>query len=119
MRPPWEILLASGAGRVNVGSMKHAGFFLALCLALAGSAAAQVKVEVLMEQVQFLPDETIPVRARVVNDSGQTLQFGKETWLTYTIEAGSGSIVEKIGDVPIAHDFDIKSSEWAATRANL
>jgi hypothetical protein len=102
-----------------VANMKHAGFILGLCLAWAGSAAAQVEAEVQMNQTQFLPDESIPVRARVINNSGQTLQFGKENWLSYSIETSGGSIVEKIGDVPTAHDFEIRSSEWAATRADL
>lgn len=95
--------------------MKNIVASLALLLAFAGGLSAQVKVEVLLGQDQFLPNESIPVRVRVSNNSGQTILFGKEDWLSYSIEAHDKIIVLKSGEPPQPHDFDIRSSEEATT----
>lgn len=95
--------------------MKNIVVPLALLLAFAGGLSAQVSVEVLMGQEQFLPNEAIPVRVRVVNNSGQTITFGKDDWLSFSVEARDGLVVLKSGEPPQVHDFDIKSSEMATT----
>ena len=95
--------------------MKNIVLSLALLLAFAGALCAQVSVEVMLGQNQFLPNESIPVRAQVVNNSGQTIVFGKEDWLSYSIEARDGLVVLKSGEPPQPHDFDVKSSEMATT----
>lgn len=95
--------------------MKKLAVSFALAVALAGSLSAQVIVEVVLEQNQFIPNETIPVKARVVNHSGQTIQFGSEDWLSYSVEARDGVEVIKSGEPPQPHGFDLKSSETATT----
>ncbi|HEX3800715.1 MAG TPA: hypothetical protein VH413_18625 [Verrucomicrobiae bacterium] len=99
--------------------MKNTALWLTLLLALARAASAQVTVEVLLERNQFLPNETMNAKVRIVNNSGQTLHFGKDDWLSYSIEATDGFVVIKNGNAPIAHDFDVKSSEVATARADL
>jgi hypothetical protein len=99
--------------------MKHTGLSLALWLAFAGNLSAQVSVEVLMDHDQFLPNEAMSAKVRIVNNSGQTLRFGKEDWLSYSIEAKDGFIVLKNGNAPVPHDFEVKASEMATTRADL
>jgi hypothetical protein len=95
--------------------MKHIGLSLVLLLAFAGVVSAQVSVEVLMAQDQFLPSESIPVRVRLVNNSGQTIRFGKEDWLSYSIEAADGTIPLKTGETPQPHDFEVKAAEMVTT----
>lgn len=79
------------------------------------TSRAQVSVEVVMNQKQFVANESIPVRARVVNHSGQTILFGQEEWLSYSIEARDGQVVMKSGEPPAPHDFDVRSAEMATT----
>jgi len=92
---------------------------VALLLAFAGGLSAQVTVEVLMDQNQFLPNESTPVKVRIVNNSGQTLRFGAEDWVSYSVEAAGGLIVLKTGDAPMAHDFEVRAAEMATTQADL
>ncbi len=90
-----------------------------LLLAFAGGLSAQVTVEVLLDQDQFLPNESLPAKVRIVNNSGQTLRFGSEDWLNYSVEAKDGFIVLKNGDAPLAHNFEVKAGEMATARADL
>lgn len=94
-------------------------WLLALAGALAG-ANAQVTVEVIQPQQQFLPGESIFAAARITNRSGQTLHLGAEDgWLTFNIESRDGLVVEKLGDVPVRGAFDLASSEVATKRVDL
>lgn len=96
--------------------MKNLVFTLALLFALGGSLFAQsVKVQVLMSQDQFVADEAVPVRVRIINHSGETILFGSEDWVSFSVEARDKSIVLKSGEPPEPHDFDVKSAEAATT----
>jgi hypothetical protein len=81
---------------------------------------AQVTVEVLTTQDEFLPGEDIPVAARIVNHSGQTLNLGRDNeWLKFSVEARDHFVVMKTGDVPVNQPFTLESSERATVRVNL
>ena len=55
------------------------------------SASAQVTVDVVLDQEQFLPSESLPVAVRITNRSGQPLHLGADTnWLTFSVESVSG-----------------------------
>jgi hypothetical protein len=99
--------------------MKSMGLSVLLLLASAGALSAQVSVEVLLGQEQFLPGEALPVKVRLVNNSGQTIRFGKEDWLSYSVEGRDGIIVMRTGEAPQPHDFSIKAAEMATTHADL
>jgi hypothetical protein len=101
--------------------MKNPGLWLGAGLAsLALQLSAQVSVEVVLDQDQFLPGETLSAAARVVNHSGQTLQLGgEEGWLTFAIESREGFIVLKSGDPPVAGEFTLESSRRATRRVDL
>jgi hypothetical protein len=99
--------------------MKKIALLLALWLAFAGGVSAQVSVEVVLEQDQFLPNESMPAKVRIVNNSGQTLRFGSEDWLNYSVEATDGFIVLKNANAPLAHNFEVKAGEVATTHADL
>jgi len=96
---------------------------LALSLGLfasLGSGFTQVTVEVTLEQDQFLPAEAIMAAVRIANRSGQTLMLGdKPNWLTFSMEARSGLVVSKAGEVPVTGEFVLESSKVASRRVNL
>jgi hypothetical protein len=95
-------------------------FFCVLLLASIGRLSAQVTVEVLTDQDEFLPGEAIPIIARITNRSGQTLKLGRdEGWLKFSIEAHDGYVAYKNGDAPVAGEFTLQSSERATVRVNL
>ena len=81
---------------------------------------AQVKVEVVQEQDQFLPSESFPVAVRITNRSGEPLHLGTEPdWLTFSIGSQDGSVVRRIGDVPVTGEFTVESSQVATKRLDL
>lgn len=99
--------------------MKQPAFWM---LVLAGSlcaARAQVDVQVVMDQTEFLSAEAVHVSVRVINHSGQTLHFGPEDWLSFMVEAQDGLIVVKSGDPPTGHNFDVESSSVATQHADV
>jgi hypothetical protein len=88
-------------------------------LAAISSSPAQVAVEVTLPQDQFLPSESIPATVKIRNHSGQTLHFGDDSWLTFSVEGRDGFIVLKTGDAPTAHGLDLESSKVATMRSDL
>src|SRR5882757_1763451 len=99
--------------------MKNTGLLLAIWLASMVTLSAQIRVEVLMDQKEFLVGESIPVAVRIVNHSGQTIHFGDEAWVSYSVEARDGFVPLKTGEGPMAHDFDVETSKMATQRGNL
>ena len=92
----------------------------AFLLATFWPAAAQLLVEVTLEQNQFLPGETVPATVRISNRSGRTLQMGKdEDWLTFAVEGRRGSSVHKLGEVPVLGEFTLESSRVAVKKVDL
>ncbi|HKQ39846.1 MAG TPA: hypothetical protein VJ063_17335 [Verrucomicrobiae bacterium] len=83
---------------------------------LAAAAQAQISVELLVDQEQFLRDENLPVKVRIVNRSGQTVKFGAEMdWLSFNVETREGKVVQSSGDLPAGEAFSLESS-MVATR---
>src|SRR5206468_4599400 len=75
-----------------------------LCLGAAcvllPQAHAQLSVEILPDQEQVLKDESVPIKVRITNRSGQTLKLGNETnWLTFTVTSRDGLPVVPLRDV--------------------
>jgi hypothetical protein len=100
--------------------MKFAPFILGLTLLTLANAPAQVSVEVVLDQEQFLPSESMPVAVRITNRSGQTLHFGADAnWLTFSVESADSFVVIKKSDVPVAGEFDLDSSQMAIKRVDL
>jgi hypothetical protein len=101
--------------------VKNAGLLLGVLLfASLGRLSAQVTVEVLTEQDEYLPGETIPVIARITNRSGQTLRFGPQSgWLKFSIQSKDGFVAMKNGEPPVEGEFTLESSERANVRLNI
>lgn len=92
---------------------------LALLLGSVGSGMAQVSVEIVMEQDQFLVGEAIPAAVRITNRSGQTLQMGADSnWINFTLEF-RGGVVVKNGEVPVQGAFTLESGKVATRRVDL
>ncbi len=100
--------------------MKNIGLWVAAWLASAVALSAQeVKVEVLLDQTEFIVGESIPIAVRVINHSGQTIHFGSEDWVSYSVEALDGYVPIKTGEVPMVHDFDVETAKMATQHTDL
>ena len=100
--------------------MKALGLWLGLWAAALSPASAQVTIELMPEQEQFLPAESLPVAVRITNRSGQSLRLGKaEDWLTFSVESLDSHVVPKTGDVPVAGEFVVESSRVVTLHVDL
>jgi len=94
-------------------------FFSALALA-ATTASAQISVELVTPQDQFLVGEPLPVAVKITNRSGRPLHFGATAdWLTFGVESSEGSIVMKLSEVPVMGEFDLESSQVGTKRVDI
>lgn len=93
---------------------------LALVAFTCFRAAAQVTVELELEQDQFLPCEAMPLAVKITNLSGQPIHLGADaTWLTFTIESVDSFVVLKKSEVPVLGEFDLESSQMGIKRVDL
>jgi hypothetical protein len=103
--------------------MKNRGVllvWLAACWAVATAGQAQVTVDIQLEQTQFLPDESLPIKVRIVNRSGRDLPLGKEAdWLTFVVQTHEGRPVAKLSDPPVQEEFTLESSMAASRKVDL
>ena len=100
--------------------MKKLAMLLALLAGCVMEGRAQVSVEVTLDQDQFLPGEPLIAAVRISNRSGQTLHLGADDrWLALSVEAKSGSVVAKTGDVPVRGEFTIESQKRVTKRVDL
>lgn len=89
-------------------------------LAFFSASAQIVSVDVILDQDEFLPNESVPVAVRITNLSGQTLHLGAEPdWLTFDVESAEGFVVIKNADVPVTGAFDLPSSQMATKHVDL
>jgi len=81
---------------------------------------AQLSVEILLDQQQFLKDESMPLRVRITNRSGQTLTFGNDSdWLTFAVDSRDGFSIAKFSEVPVNGKFSLDSAEVATRTVDL
>jgi hypothetical protein len=91
---------------------------LSLLFVLSGSA--QVLVEVLLDQERYLRDESLPVKVRITNRSGQTLKLGREAdWLALNVESRDGRNVALRSDIPVKEEFTLPASMVATRRVDI
>jgi hypothetical protein len=101
--------------------VKNAGLLLCVLLfASLGRLPAQVTVELITDQDQFLPGEPVPIVVRITNRSGQMLKFGHEPgWLKFSISAHEGYVAMRQNDIPAEEEFTLQSSERANVKLDL
>ena len=102
------------------GQMQSLLSALVLMAALISVAHAQVTAEIILEQEQFMRSESLPIRLRITNLSGQPLRLGDQPdWLNFTIESREGTPLKKTGEVPLPKPFIIESSKTVSLRTDL
>ncbi len=100
--------------------MKIAGLSLGFSWIFLACALGQVSVEVVLDQEQFLPNESLEAAVRVSNQSGRTLDLGNDDeWLGFSVESRDNFVVQKTGEVPVAGKFFLESSKVATKRVDL
>src|ERR1700690_329902 len=100
--------------------MKCSLWIFSLVLLAWFSASAQITVEVVLDQSQFLPSESLPVAVRITNRSGRLMHLGADAgWLTFRVSAVDNYVVTKLGEVPVQDEFDLDTSQVATKRADL
>lgn len=89
-------------------------------LGTALAVVAQVSVEVVLDQDQFLRDESLPVKVRVTNRSGQTIELGKDSeWLSFSVESLDGKMVHKLSAPSVTGEFTLESARVATRQVDI
>jgi hypothetical protein len=91
-----------------------------LAAALPRLLGQGVSVEVALDQEQFLPGETLVVRVRISNFTGQPLELGKDdTWLSFSVENSHRIAVGKRGTVPVKGAFTLEPSTTGTKKVDI
>ncbi|MFM2294731.1 MAG: hypothetical protein RLZZ350_1144 [Verrucomicrobiota bacterium] len=100
--------------------MKISFALLGAWLMVLAQATAQVTVELVPSQDQFLPAESLPIAARITNLSGQSLTCGADAeWLTFSVVSRDGFVVSEVQKVPVQGEFTLDSSKVATKHVDL
>jgi hypothetical protein len=90
------------------------GLFLAL------AASAQVRVDLVVDQRQFLAGEDVMVGVRIENFSGQTLRFGgPDEWVTILFDPNSKTRAHALGKLPGGDPFSVTNATRVTRWFNL
>lgn len=93
---------------------------LALTLVGALRLQAQVSVELVLDQNQFLRDESLPIKVRITNRSGQALHLGQDAdWLTFNIQGRDALAAARTGRPPVEEAFTLEAAQVATRRVDL
>jgi hypothetical protein len=96
--------------------MQRVFLALSLLVAMASFSRAQLSVDLVLDQEQFLRDESLQVKVQISNRSGQKVELGKDAgWLEFSIENLDGGLVSRVGDVPVDGVLNLDSA-MVATR---
>jgi hypothetical protein len=101
--------------------MKKLLALLGCLFALTSLSFAQgVTVGLSLDQEQFLAGETLIIKVRVTNFSGQVLDFGHDDfWLTFSVEDSRQFAVPTRGSVPVKGLFTLQPSEAGTRQVDL
>ncbi|MBI3192497.1 MAG: hypothetical protein HYZ36_07520 [Pedosphaera parvula] len=101
--------------------MKLLAILLGSWLVAAITWGSPVEVEVVTDQNQFLPDESLEVGVRISNLSGQTLHLGKDdNWVSFFVEAQDRrTMVRELGQLPAKGEFAVETSTRVTRRFDL
>ena len=86
------------------------------------SVWAQLSVEIVLDQEQYLRDEPLLVKVRITNRSGQTLQMGEnDEWLNLVVESlePPPGAVARIAPAPVRGEFTLDSAQIATRQVDL
>lgn len=89
-------------------------------LVLAAGASAQVNVEVVFEDVQFLRSESVPVRVKISNFSGQALRLAEERdWIHFVVTGNDNRAMPQKEPMPNLKPFTVEAGKTIAVRTDL
>jgi len=124
--PPWNARLlrlaryGPGLRLFETPRMRIALLTFGLLMTSLVHTMGQVFVEVLLDEPEFLRDESLIVKVRIANRSGQLLHLGQTAdWLTFAVQSHDGHSVDKAGEVPVINPFTVESSQTATKTVNL
>jgi hypothetical protein len=101
--------------------MKFCRLLLALLPLWGCWTSAQVTVELVLDQEQYLPSETVIVGVRITNLSGQPLKFGETAdWLQFSVESRDQNfVVSKDREPSTEGEFILESSKVATRNVDI
>lgn len=115
-----EIRLAAAHSLLWLHNMKQWLCVLVAMLAWVPGMTAQVSVELLLDQEQFLPQESLPMGVRIVNQSGKTLSFGTNTeWLRFSVEYSGGGNIGQYAPLNQSDPFTLPTAKRATRVVDL
>jgi len=93
---------------------------LGLWLVSLLTASAQLSVEIVVDQEQFLRDESLPVKVRITNRSGQPLTFGLDSdWLVLNVDSLDRATVVQLEEPKVTGEFTVESAQTATRTVDL
>lgn len=102
--------------------MKRIGLLAAVLFLAVCSARAQlngVTAELLLDQDQYLPGEDLQLKVRVLNRSGQNVDFGaQDDWVQVMITGENNTICPALGNMPTKGEFSLQSGEMGTKKLN-
>jgi hypothetical protein len=104
----------------KIGAMRAFWLSWAVFLGSIAGLSAQISVEVVLEQDQFLRDESLPIKIRITNLSGQPVQLAQDAdWLNFHVEYQEGRSVSRTGQVPANEPYTLQSAKTVTRQFNL
>jgi len=102
--------------------MRKFAILLVLITAATHCAQAQLNgltAELLIDQDQFLPEEDVPVKVRIVNRSGQPVVLGTDKqWITFNVIGEHEYVVPKLGEMQVQSPFTLLSGQTVTREFN-
>lgn len=95
-------------------------FFSLLVLFACAAARAQVNVELVLDEQQFLRGEPVLLRLKISNFSGQAVRLGEDPeWAAFTVTGEDGRALRAAAAMPPVKPFTIESAKTVALRVDL
>ena len=111
--------LEIGRWRLTIQTMRKFAILLLLLTTATHCARAQrtgLTAELQLDQDQFLSDEDVPLKVRIINRSGQPVVLGTaKQWITFDVVGEHDYVVAKLGEMQVQSPFTLLSGQ-AVTR---
>src|SRR5580658_8460548 len=102
--------------------MRKFAILLVLLAAVTHSTQAQpngITAELQIDQDQYLPDEDVQVKVRIVNRSGQPVVLGTDKqWITFDVIGEHEYVVPKLGEMQVMNPFMLSSGQAVTLQYN-
>lgn len=91
-----------------------------LTCAAAISSMAQMVLELELPQKQFIRNEMLPVRLRIINTSGQKVKVGEVAdWLTFSVETRESRVLTPLQPIVGGGQFEMEPAESTTKTLDL